>query len=163
MTSIITLMETNRNKSWICQHINSLLLTSENRISIALYFGTNRPGPVPGRGPGLGIQKQQTNRPIWLRREWKQQWFQYGCWGVVERNLVDISCPSKIFSLGQKIKLPKTWILQTHSSCSMRKTAPKKQLIFERWGHSENGQTWPQSKSYSPCKILSLGQKIKLP
>ena len=53
--------------------------------------------------------------------------------------------------------------LQTHSSCSMQKTAPKKQLIFEKWEHFENGQRWPQCKGYSPCKILSLDQKIKLP
>ena len=28
--------------------------------------------------------------------------------------------------------------------------------------HFENGQKWAQCKGYSPCKILSLGQKIKL-
>ena len=74
--------------------------------------------------------------------------------------------PCKILTLGQKIKItqnmPKTF-LQTHSGCSMQKTAPKKQLIFEKWEHFENGQKWPQCKGYSPCKILSLGQKIKLP
>ena len=53
--------------------------------------------------------------------------------------------------------------LQTHSSCSMQKTAKKKQLIFEKWEHFENGRKWPQCKGYSPCKILTLGQKIKLP
>ena len=39
----------------------------------------------------------------------------------------------------------------------------KKQLIFEKEEHFENGQKWPQCKGYSPCKILSLGQKIKQP
>ena len=39
----------------------------------------------------------------------------------------------------------------------------KKQLIFEKWDHFENCQKWPQCKGYSPCKTLSLGQKIKLP
>ena len=53
--------------------------------------------------------------------------------------------------------------VQTHSSCSMQKTAPKKQLIFEKWEHFENGQKLPLCKGYSPCKILTLGQKIKLP
>ena len=53
--------------------------------------------------------------------------------------------------------------LQTHLSCSMRKTAPKKQLILEKREHFENGQKWPQCKGYSPCKMGSLGQKIKLP
>ena len=37
----------------------------------------------------------------------------------------------------------------------------KKQLIFEKSDNFENGQKWPQSKGYSPCKILTLGQKIK--
>ena len=53
--------------------------------------------------------------------------------------------------------------VQTHSSCCMQKTAPKNRLIFEKWEHFENGQKWPQCKGYSPCKILSLGQKIELP
>ena len=52
---------------------------------------------------------------------------------------------------------------QTHYSFSMQKTARKKQVIFEKLGHFENGQKWPQCKGDSPCKILSLGQKIKLP
>ena len=43
------------------------------------------------------------------------------------------------------------------------KNGSKKQLIFEKLEHFENGQKWPQCKSYSPCKILTLGQKIKLP
>ena len=50
--------------------------------------------------------------------------------------------------------------LQTHQSCSMQKTARKNHLIFEKWEHFETGQKWPQWKGYSPCKILSLGQKI---
>ena len=58
--------------------------------------------------------------------------------------------------------MPKTF-LQTPSSCFMQKNGFKKQLIFEKWKHFENGQKWPQWKGYSPCKILSLGQKIKLP
>ena len=44
----------------------------------------------------------------------------------------------------------------------MQKTARKKQLIFVKWEHFKNGQKWPQCKCYSPCKILSLGHKIKL-
>ena len=52
--------------------------------------------------------------------------------------------------------------VQTHYSCSMQKTAPKTANIRKMkafW----NGQKWPQWKGYSPCKILSLGQKLKLP
>ena len=43
------------------------------------------------------------------------------------------------------------------------KNASKKQPIFENLEHFESGQKWPQCKGYSPCKILSLRQKIKLP
>ena len=42
------------------------------------------------------------------------------------------------------------------------KNSSKKQLIFEEWEHFENDQKLPQCKGYSPCKILRLGQKIKL-
>ena len=45
----------------------------------------------------------------------------------------------------------------------MQKTASKKQLILEKWEHFENGKKWPQCKGYSPCKILTSGQKLKLP
>ena len=43
------------------------------------------------------------------------------------------------------------------------KTDSKKHLIFKKWDHFKNGQKRPQCKGYSPCKILTLGQKIKLP
>ena len=39
------------------------------------------------------------------------------------------------------------------------KNGSKKQLLLEKWEHFQNGQKWPQCKG----KILSLGQKIKLP
>ena len=42
------------------------------------------------------------------------------------------------------------------------KNGSKKRLIFEKWDYFENGQKWPQFKGYSPCKILSLGQKIEM-
>ena len=53
--------------------------------------------------------------------------------------------------------------VEAHYSCIMQKTAPKKQLIFEKWDHFENCQKWPQSKGYSLCKMVSLGQKFKMP
>ena len=73
--------------------------------------------------------------------------------------------PCKILSLGQKIKLPKTCEKRfyKHIKLFYAKNGSKKQLIFEKWEHFENGQKWPQCKGYSPCKILSLDQKIKLP
>ena len=71
----------------------------------------------------------------------------------------------KILCLGQKIKLPKTWEkrLYKHIRVFLCKNGSKKQPIFQKTEHFENGQKWPQCKGYSPCKILSLGQNIKLP
>ena len=43
------------------------------------------------------------------------------------------------------------------------KSGCKKQLIYKKWEHFKNAQKWPLCKGYSPCKILSLCQKIKLP
>ena len=43
------------------------------------------------------------------------------------------------------------------------KNGYKEKQLSEKWEPFENGQKWPQCKGYSPCKILSLGQKIKLP
>ena len=39
----------------------------------------------------------------------------------------------------------------------------QKDLIFQKWHHFENGQNWPQCKGYSPNKIISLNQKLKMP
>ena len=64
-----------------------------------------------------------------------------------------------------KKKLPKTCKNVSTNTFQLfyAKKGSKKQLIFEKWEHFENGQKWPQCKGYSPCKILTLGQKIKLP
>ena len=43
------------------------------------------------------------------------------------------------------------------------KNASKKNLIFEKWKDNENGEKWPLCKGYSLCKMVSLGQKLKLP
>ena len=73
--------------------------------------------------------------------------------------------PCKILRMGQKIKLAKTCekCLWKHSRVVLCKKRLEKQLIFEKWEHFENGQKWPQCKGYSPCKIHSLGQKMKVP
>ena len=39
----------------------------------------------------------------------------------------------------------------------MEKTAKKKK-IFDKWDHFENP---PSCKGYSPCKVFTLGQKLK--
>ena len=70
--------------------------------------------------------------------------------------------PCKILTLAQKLKFQKnmsTSILQIFYSCSVQKTAPKKKQMFEKWEHFENR---PSCKGYSPCKILTLAQKLKL-
>ena len=43
------------------------------------------------------------------------------------------------------------------------KNGSKKQLRYEKWDHSENWQKWPQWKGHSLCKMVSLGQKLKMP
>ena len=40
----------------------------------------------------------------------------------------------------------------------MQKTPPRKHQIFEKWEYFENQ---PSCKGYSPCKILTLSQKLK--
>ena len=69
--------------------------------------------------------------------------------------------PWKIVSLGQKLKFQRNMsksFLKMISTCSVQKTAPRKHEIFEKWDHFENR---PSCKGYSPCKILTLGQKLK--
>ena len=39
----------------------------------------------------------------------------------------------------------------------------RKQLLFEKSEDFENWLKWPVSKGYSLCKMVSLGQKLKLP
>ena len=59
--------------------------------------------------------------------------------------------------------MPKT-SLQTHQSCSMQKTGGKnsedsKTETLKKWKLPKMAQC----KGHSPCKTLSLVQKIKLP
>ena len=75
------------------------------------------------------------------------------------------SIPCKILILGHKINCLKHAKNVSTNTFQLfyAKKGSKKQLIFEKWEHFENGQKWPQCKGYSPCKILTLGHKIKLP
>ena len=52
--------------------------------------------------------------------------------------------------------------LQAYHTNSMQKNRPKKRVIFEKWDHFEYWPKWPPCKGYSLCKIIILGQKIKL-
>ena len=70
--------------------------------------------------------------------------------------------PCKILTLAQKLKFQKNMsksFLQIISSCSVQKTAPKNNQYSRyesllRMGHHA-------CKGYSPCKILTLAQKLK--
>ena len=62
---------------------------------------------------------------------------------------------------GSKIKIPKKHV-KIHSTNHLElfcaKNRSKKLQIFQKWEHFENR---PWCKEYSPCKILTLGQKLK--
>ena len=47
-----------------------------------------------------------------------------------------------------------------HQSSVVQKTAPKN-TKFEKREHFQNGRNWPRCMGYSPCKMVSLGQKLK--
>ena len=70
----------------------------------------------------------------------------------------------KILTLGQKLKMHKNMLktfLQHIAVVLCKKPLEKTQLIFQKWHHFQNCQKWSSSKGYSPCKILTLGQKLK--
>ena len=71
----------------------------------------------------------------------------------------------KMVSLGPKLKMPKACDkrLYKHIRLVLCKNGSKKELIFEKWDHFENWQKWPQCNGYSLCKMVSLGQKLKMP
>ena len=68
--------------------------------------------------------------------------------------------PCKILTLAQKLKFKKH--VKIHSTNHLQlfcaKNRFKKHEIFEKWEHFENR---PSCKGYSPCKILTLAQKLK--
>ena len=66
---------------------------------------------------------------------------------------------------GSKIKNAKKvrkTIVRPRYSCCVQKPL-QKHLIFEKREHYLNDQNWPRCMGYSPCKIVSLGQKLKMP
>ena len=73
--------------------------------------------------------------------------------------------PCKMLSLGQRLKMPKS----AKSDCltSLKVLCPKnrskKHLLLEKRERFENGQNRPRCMGYRPCKMLSLGQKLKMP
>ena len=68
--------------------------------------------------------------------------------------------PCKIVTLGQKLKFQKTCQNLFYKSFTviLRKKPLEKTQILEKREKFENR---PSCKGYSPCKILTLGQKLK--
>ena len=68
-------------------------------------------------------------------------------------------------SLGQKIKLPKTCEKRffKHITDVLGKKKLKKTLNIGERRRFLKLEKWPQCKGYSLCKMVSLGEKIKLP
>ena len=69
----------------------------------------------------------------------------------------------KIVTLGQKLKMHKNMLKTFYNTLQLfyAKNGSKKQLIFEKWEHFENCEKLP-SKRYRLCKIVTLGQKLKM-
>ena len=66
-------------------------------------------------------------------------------------------------SLGQKLEMPKTCkktIQQQQHICSVRKTARKSTKYWEKKDNLDNRSS---TKGYTLCKMVSLGQKLKMP
>ena len=70
-----------------------------------------------------------------------------------------------MLSFGQKLKMPKRGEKRFFDfiKAVVRKSRSKKHLILEKREQFQNGQNEPQCMGYSPCKMLSLGQKLKMP
>ena len=73
----------------------------------------------------------------------------------------------KIATLAQRLKLQTKKkqaknISPRYCSCSMKKRASKKHLVFEKWDRFENCQKWQPNKGHRLCKIVTLGQKMKV-
>ena len=66
-------------------------------------------------------------------------------------------------TLGQKLKLSKT--CQKHSRTTLELFCARKRLqktVVEKGQHFQNDQNWRPCKGYTPCKIVTLGQKQKV-
>ena len=65
----------------------------------------------------------------------------------------------------KRLKIAKWWEewLHDHIRVTVWKTRSKNDLILEKREHFEIGQNWPRRKGYSFCKMISVGQKLKVP
>ena len=73
--------------------------------------------------------------------------------------------PSKMVSLGQKLKMPKRCEkrLYDYIKVVLCKKPLHKTPNNRKRQHFENGQNWPRCMGFNPCKIVSLAQKLKMP
>ena len=88
-------------------------------------------------------------RPFWELEKWPQ------CKGY---------SLSKMVSLGQKMKLPKTCEKRFYKNITdaLSEKRLQKTLYIQEIRSFWKLEKWPQCKGYSLCKMVSLGQKIKL-
>ena len=73
--------------------------------------------------------------------------------------------PSKMLSLGQKLKIPKRCGKRLYDRIKVvvrKKPLKKKDKILKKREQFENGQNRPRCMGYSPCKMISLGQKLRI-
>ena len=69
-----------------------------------------------------------------------------------------------MLSLGQNLKVPKRCEKRLFDLIKVvvcKKTLQKTPNIGKKREHFENGQSRPRCMGYSPCKMLSMGQKLK--
>ena len=77
--------------------------------------------------------------------------------------------PCKMVSLGQKLKMPKTCEKPFYRNIRVvlrKKPVKKKPNIREMrpfWKSAFSGKGYSPCKGYSPSKMVSLGQKLKIP
>ena len=71
----------------------------------------------------------------------------------------------KMVSLGEKIKWPKRFEkpFYKHIKDVLCRKRLQKTLIIREMRRFLKLEKWPQWKGYSPCKMVSLGQKIEWP
>ena len=71
----------------------------------------------------------------------------------------------KMASLGQKFKMSKKVMKRFFEQIRIVvcKNRSIEHIILEKWEHFENGQNWTPRKGYNLCKVVSLGQKWKMP
>ena len=86
-------------------------------------------------------------------------------WKLLKWSLCKGYSLCKMVILGQKIKLPKTWEKRfyKHITDVLCQRRLQKTLHIREVRRFWKLEKWPLCKGYSLCKMVILGQKIKLP